>query len=120
MYTYEQTTGHFSKDGQLVATGYSGFEKGHNNPALQQVKNIGPIPRGRYTIGTARDTDSHGPVVMPLTPCEGTNDFERSGFLMHGDSVVHPGGASHGCIILNKTIRIEVSKDSDKDLEVVL
>ena len=43
----------------------------------------------------------------------------RSGLLMHGDSKEHPGSASHGCVILPRSVREEVWQSGDRDLEVV-
>jgi hypothetical protein len=118
MYKYSQSTGTLTQDGKFIATGYSGFQDGKNNPALQNVPNVGPIPQGLYRIGSARDTATHGPVVMPLTPEEGTETFGRSGFLIHGDSLLHPGGASHGCIILRRDIRETIAASGDTQLTV--
>src|SRR5262249_6246005 len=46
-----QSKGTLSQAGKVLARGYSGFERGKNNPAMQGVKDVGPIPIGRYTIG---------------------------------------------------------------------
>lgn len=128
MWTYEQASGKFSQDGVYLVTGYSGWDdgdnisepgEGKNNPDMQAVKNIGPIPVGQYTIGPAYDTATHGPIVMRLTPKQGTETFGRSGFLIHGDSLRAPGTASHGCIILPRKIREQVASSGDTDLEVV-
>ncbi len=45
--------------------------------------------------------------------------FGRSGFLIHGDSVSHPGEASEGCIILDRNVRETIANDDDKYLVVV-
>ena len=37
---------------------------------------------------------------MPLIPSPTNEMFGRSEFLIHGDSLEHPGAASEGCIIL--------------------
>jgi hypothetical protein len=119
MWIYNQSNGTFSKDGQVVGHGYSGFGSGKNNPALQNLIDVGPIPEGFYEIGPPQDTTSHGPHVMSLSPAEGTNTFGRCGFLIHGDSVENPGAASHGCIILAHGLRMQVSSSSDTQLQVV-
>lgn len=118
MFTFRQSTGEFAQDSRYLVTGYSGFGEGKGNPAFQQVANIGPIPQGVYAIGSARDTTTHGPVVMPLTPEAGTNTFGRSGFLIHGDSIAHAGSASHGCIILPRPIRELIAASGDTQLTV--
>lgn len=118
MWTYNQLTGAFTHNGESIATGYSGFEAGKNNPAMQGEANVGPIPKGRYSIGERFDSETHGPIVMRLTPAEGTDTFGRSGFLIHGDSLRNPGEASHGCLILPRPVRIAIAQSADKSLEV--
>lgn len=102
-----------------MAKGYSGYEAGKNNAVYQSVPNIGPIPVGFYHIHEPRDTEAHGPYVLPLEPFTETNCFNRSGFLVHGDSVSHPGKASHGCIILGRNVRERIWISNDHQLEVV-
>ena len=116
---YDQSTGELSHDGARVATGYSGSGEGKNNPALEATANVGPIPRGGYTVGAPHDTDSHGPYVLRLTPVDGNDCCGRSGFLVHGDSIRAPGSASHGCIIVSRNIREQIWTSGDTDLEVV-
>ena len=120
MWTYTQKTGALLQDGQQVAIGYSGFDDGKNNPAMQAVVNVGPIPQGDWTIvGPPVNTPDHGPYVLHLQPALGTNTFGRSGFLMHGDSIEAPGCASHGCIIMPRIVREQVWNSGDTELEVV-
>lgn len=122
---YEQATGHlYESDGQLIGTGYSGGNcgktpEGKNNPAMQKIPNVGPIPRGFYRIGTPQDTITHGPYVLHLDPMPTNEMFGRSGFLMHGDSVVHPGIASEGCIIMDRDVRGRVWVSQDQWLQVI-
>jgi len=116
MFTYKQTNGMLDHDGVPVGMGYSGHAEGRNNPAMQAVHNVGPIPQGLYTIGPPHDTPTHGPHVMALTPA-GHDALGRSGFLMHGDNVKHD--ASLGCIIMLRTVRDQVSSSVDKQLTVV-
>lgn len=117
-WAYKQNTGWISHDGTSVAEGYSGAGDGKNNPAMQDVPNIGPLPVGRYTIGEPSDTKTHGPYVLHLTPDPANEMFGRAGFLIHGDSVVHPGTASEGCIILPRKVREQVWASGDRELEV--
>jgi hypothetical protein len=120
MWTYVQQTGQLSRNGQLAATGYSGFDGGKNNPAMQAVANVGPIPCGEWKIvGPPVNTTQHGPYVLQLQPTTETNTFGRSGFLMHGDSVEAPGCASRGCIVMARAVREKVWESGDRDLEVV-
>ncbi len=98
--------GFYDADGR-VGLGYSGFGIGKNNPAYEEVPDVGPIPVGDYDIGAAMTHPELGPIARPLTPLPGTDTHGRSGFYMHGDSSQHPGQASHGCIILPPAIREE-------------
>jgi len=119
-WTYAQKSGELQQDGKPVATGYSGAGAGRNNPALQNLPNVGPIPQGDWTIaGPPADTADHGPYVLKLNPADDTETFGRSGFLMHGDSKEHPGCASHGCVILPRSVREQVWNSGDRDLEVL-
>jgi len=93
--------------------------EGKNNPALQNVHDVGPIPQGHWHIGPPYDTRTHGPHVMALTPEAGTETFGRSGFLIHADSISHPGKASCGCIVLSNALRYQISGSGDRELEVV-
>lgn len=118
-WTYRQETGELLHEGAHVATGYSGAGPGKNNPQMQTVPNVGPIPQGDWTIvGPPADTEQHGPYVLKLQPDEQTETFGRSGFLMHGDSKESPGSASHGCVVLPRPVREQVWESGDRDLEV--
>lgn len=119
MYIYQQNSGVLSFNGEIIAKGYSGFGEGKNNPAMEKIADIGPIPRGVYNIGPSYDDKEKGPCVMRLTPSLWTDPHGRSGFMIHGDSIIHPGMASHGCIILMHDVRIEISEGTDKIIEVV-
>jgi len=122
VWTYQQTTGKLSRDGTPEGSGYSGFQAGKNNPAMQNVANVGPIPQGKYSIGAPQCVDSpgpHGPFILPLTPDSANQMFGRSGFLIHGDSIVQPGTASHGCIIMARLIRDAIAASGDQELTVV-
>jgi Protein of unknown function (DUF2778) len=119
-WTYAQRTGELQQDGQHVATGYSGAGEGKNNPDMQSVRNVGPIPQGDWTIaGPPVNTADHGPYVLRLIPNDETETFGRSGFLMHGDSKSAPGTASHGCVIMPRVVREQVWDSGDRDLQVV-
>jgi hypothetical protein len=119
-WTYAQQSGELEQDGRPVATGYSGANEGKNNPELENVRNVGPIPCGRWTItGPPLDTHDHGPCVLRLEPAAETQTHARAGFLIHGDSKANPGTASHGCIILPRSIREQVWESGDRELLVV-
>jgi len=119
-WTYIQETGELQQDGKSVAKGYSGAGAGKNNPKLQALHNVGPIPQGDWTIsGPPTSTVEHGPYVLRLNPAPETETFGRSGFLIHGDSKAAPGTASQGCVILPRSAREEVWQSSDRGLKVV-
>ncbi len=128
MWTYRQRTGELLRDGVLVGKGYSGYDdgdgvpepgEGKNDPAAQEQRAVGPIPRGRWSIGRPFFHEARGPYVMRLSPEPGTETFGRSGFLIHGDSVKRPGTSSLGCIILARSLRILIGESWDRELEVV-
>lgn len=125
MWTYVQKTGELLRNAQHTEFGYSGFDdpdtgqEGKNNPDLQNVHEVGPIPVGKYVIGGPEDTLTHGPFVLPLTPDPVNQMFGRSAFLIHGDSVVSPGTASRGCIIMPRKIRDAIALSGDKVLQVI-
>lgn len=121
MWTYAQATGSlYAPDGELVACGYSGSGDGKNNPALQAVHDVGPIPCGDWRIGAPIDLQGgpHGPFVLPLTALHGTETFGRDGFLIHGDRIDAPGTASQGCVILPKPIRQQIAASGDVHFHV--
>jgi hypothetical protein len=120
MWIYTQSTGVLLfPDGTTTTTGYSGHGPGKNNPAMQDVVMVGPIPVGWYTIGRLFDSELCGPLCLQLIPAPKNEMFGRSGFLVHGDSRAHEGGASEGCIVIDRLTRMAMSFDSDKTLEVV-
>lgn len=119
-WTYSQKTGELQQDGKPVAIGYSGAGDGKNNPTMENVHNVGPIPQGHWTIvGPPVNTAEHGPYVLALKPTVGTPTYGRDGFLLHGDSKELPGCASQGCIIMPRAAREQVWKSDDRDLNVV-
>lgn len=118
MWQYSQSTGKLSHDGVAVAVGYSGLGLDKDVPADQGVVGQGPIPQGAWTIGLAADSPTLGPHVMPLWPLVDTDALGRSGFFIHGDSLDHPGEASHGCIVLPREAREAISASGDNTLTV--
>jgi hypothetical protein len=116
--TYSQISGALSDNGVVLGRGYSGHDIGKNNPALQGVHNVGPIPKGTYSInGPPYDTATHGPYVMRLLPMPGTNTLGRSGFLIHGDNAT--GTASEGCIIMSRLVRQKIWESGYRQLIVI-
>ena len=120
MWTFEQATGFLFHDGVEIGKGYAGHGTGVDNPSLQNVADVGPLPSGFYTIGPAFTDPEKGPLVMHLVPDAGNQMFGRSGFLIHGDSISHPGCASEGCIVIDHDTRSKVARSPDRRLQVVV
>ena len=119
MFTYSQSTGHFCHDDLLLCEGYSGFGIGKNNPSEQSVKKVGPIPVGSYQISTPFDSVDFGPICFYLAPDKSNVMYDRSGFLIHGDSIKNPGNASHGCIVLQHSTRSVIAAINPRRLLVI-
>ena len=99
-----------------IGTGYSGHGVGLNNPDMQNVRDVGPIPQGIYDIGGA--TTTRGPLTLPLTR-QGTDTFGRDSFRIHGDNSSDNQSASKGCIILRRSIREQINNSGARVLRVV-
>jgi hypothetical protein len=120
MFTFSQSTGILTNSsGEILGTGYSGSPAGKDNPADQEIPDIGPIPQGLYTIGLPVTSPHLGPVVMSLTPDLENQMFGRSGFFIHGDNPEHIGDSSEGCIILARDLRQIIADSGDNRLEVI-
>lgn len=119
-WTFEQATGEWlNPAGEHVATGYAGRDAGKNNPDMQNVKGIGPLPRGVYYAAVPANDPVVGQYAMRLTPSVNNEMFNRNSFFMHGDSSEHPGLASHGCIVLPRAVRQAFWSSGDHTIEVV-
>lgn len=118
MISYDQKTGTIEIDGASKGWGYSGFGVGLNNPNMESVPDIGPIPAGQWKIDRWEDHHAEkGPQVAVLSPV-GHTAHGRSGFLIHGDNVLVNHTASHGCIIANRAIRDELRASGETELLV--
>ncbi len=97
---------------------YAGAEGYKNDPVTECLRNKGPLPRGKYRIGSpiARHPKA-GRFVLRLTPYAGNNMCGRDGFLIHGDN--GQGTASEGCIVTSFEVRREISVSGDKELVVI-
>lgn len=56
---------------------YSGKGPGKNNPDMQDVPNVGPIPRGPWNIGPTYYSRNTGPETITLTPQPTTTSMTR-------------------------------------------
>lgn len=108
----------FTQNGEFKFTAlYAGAEGYKNDPSLECEVNKGPLPRGKYKIGTpiVRHPTA-GRFVLRLTPYAGNNMCGRAGFLIHGDNGY--GTASNGCIVATFNVRRAISESGDKELIV--
>lgn len=112
MFEYSQKTGTLSHGGEPIGKGYAGHGEGLNNPKLEMVHNLGPIPKGVWDIGLFFDDKHLGPCVAALRPTA-QDVFGRGGFFIHGDNKRMNHTASDGCIILSKELR-ELIRDSNE------
>jgi hypothetical protein len=128
---YKQSTGELFYTGSPLspyARGYSGAGDHKNNADRQCVKDLGPIPRGWYTIGPPLVKAEKNrkwlksDLFLPLTPDKNNDMCGRSNFLIHGDDKRYPGWASEGCIVLGKAVREKIAAavaEGDNRLEVI-
>lgn len=110
-WTFESSTGKlYTPGGMFFSTGYAGGNcgrnpEGINNPSLQNVHNVGPLPEGIYTFGAWIDNHPRlGRDVFALIPDTENNMFGRGDFYVHGDTP-QPRHASEGCIVLLNSVR---------------
>ena len=87
---YHQASGNFIAINEATnaivsdVMGYSGYRLGCNDPEMQQVRNVGPIPTGSWTVGaTAVHGTKMGSYAIPVTPDHTTRTYDRSGFYIH-------------------------------------
>ena len=128
-FVYHQRSGRLAApDGSVLAVGYAGYDdgdgvpepgEGKNDPGMERVKMVGPLPAGRWAMGPAFDHARLGTCCIPLLPLPGTRTYGRSGFLVHGDSRKQPGAGSHGCVVMPLAVRQQLAAASDRVLEVV-
>lgn len=94
---YVQATGEVAlQNGDFelpFAVGAAGAGEGRNNPSQDHVRNVGPLPRGRYRISVV-EHPRFKPPALRLDPEADTEMHGRSGFWVHG------GTKSEGCILL--------------------
>lgn len=120
MFIYSQSKHTLYHNDTLISSdGYSGHDLGMNNPAMQSVSMIGPLPVGLYEIGKSYDHPKLGPITMDLIPDPFNEMFGRSLFRIHPDSIEHPHEASEGCVCQDKTTRLYINSSLDKKLVVI-
>lgn len=124
MWTFNITAHALDKDKIIVDRDvYSGaWPKGFNDPSLQSVIDVGPIPCGFWDIcGPPITTTEHGPYVLRLEPWPGTETYGRVGFLMHGKPLPPADirSGSKGCICAGPDTRRRVYQSGDTKLLVI-
>jgi hypothetical protein len=102
-----------------ATVGYAGRGACRNNRSCAAIAGRGPLPRGFYRVCGPVVHPHLGPVAFQLEPFSTNHMHGRSGFWIHGDSRVHPGDASSGCIILSREAREAVALYGVSRLEVV-
>jgi hypothetical protein len=119
MWEFQQSTGAILHDSVAKFHGYAGNGAGKDNPAMQDIHNVGPLPRGKYTIGPPHTSGHTGPYTMNLEPDPANEMFGRSAFRIHGDSIAAPGTASNGCIVTARVNREAIWASGDRELVVL-
>lgn len=125
---YSQTSGTWSTvDDDHIATpiarGWSGNHAGKNNPAMQNVPCIGPLPQGWYTRQMWEATHDHlGPMVAFLLPDGDNAMFGRGDFFIHGTArdPESYGQESKGCTVLPRADRQAVKDTGLTRVKVVI
>jgi hypothetical protein len=117
---YSQKTGILKHNGKFIGKGYAGRGLGYNNPEMEYLANVGPLPKGRYTmIELIQSHPTTGKYSIKLLPASNNKMYGRSGFLIHGDNSKRNGTASHGCIILDLEYRKQMWESNDRQIEVI-
>ena len=96
---YEIPTGKLFDENGLIGTGWAGQLAGKNNPAMQNVSKVGPLPMGTYWVGDPITHPRLGALGFPLTPDPANEMFSRADFYIHGANRKTPSISSEGCII---------------------
>lgn len=117
-WVYVQLTGRlYRPDGTWAGTGYSGKGAGLNNPAMDSVRDVGPLPVGFYEFGEVNT--EKGPLTIRLNPAPTNEMHSRAGFLVHGDNHLMNHTASEGCIIMPNPQRQEIAEAKGQTLKVI-
>ena len=115
-----QTTGIVTKDNGIVVctTAFMGNNyrpdtnptgiKGRNNPLMQDVHFIGPLPQGVYRVGEWGMHHPVGDLSAPLTQIAGET-YGRNAFFIHGPGGADPENSSEGCIVIPHNDRVAVA-----------
>lgn len=102
VWTYSQSTGVLTLNGEHLETCYSGNGEGRNNGKFQFRRNVGPIPRGVWLVLGVQETPT--PHSLRVSYKHGKGTMGRSGFLVHG-AKRDGTPSSQGCIICSRDTR---------------
>jgi hypothetical protein len=119
---YHQTKGLLLLNtGEWLHGLYAGHGAGKNNPTMQYIKMLGPLPQGVYRICTPIGHPRLGPFALKLIPHEDNEMRGRDDFWIHGGSKdpAKAGQESNGCIIATRAQREILWASNDLVLEVV-
>ena len=107
---YSQASGLLqTPEGQYVAFGWAGKGIGKKNPAMDNERCVGPLPKGLFRVGEWEETHPGlGPIVARLVQVEGET-HGRDGFYFHGPASDpnHYGQESMGCIVVPRAGRLK-------------
>lgn len=111
MLIYSVKSGVIALNNKPIGIGYSGIGNGLNNSYMEDIRQIGPIPRGTWVMGEPHFSPHTGVYTMDLSPI-GHTAFGRSLFRVHGDNRAMNHTASHGCIIAPRLVRSKMWNDN--------
>lgn len=109
-----------TEDTNVQYLAYAGNGEGLNNPAMQNVSKVGPLPQGLYTIAPPADDPVVGEFAMRLNPYESNEMFGRADFFIHGDNPQMNHSASEGCIVTSRAAREFVAEKVAQGFNVLL
>lgn len=127
MWLYHQSTGELLKPDRVrLAFGFAGNGNGLNNPAMQDQRNVGPLPQGDYSMFSWIEKDARlGLCVIVLVANPHNSMFGRSGFRIHGYRNLERSGlssflhSSDGCICIGSCVeRRAIWQSGDHALRV--
>lgn len=103
-----------------LAVCYCGNGEGLNNPEMERVKDVGPLPAGRYRFTNLANSHITGPNTIILEYDPSNEMYGRNFFRIHGDNKTKDHSASDGCIVIEPMeIRIKMWHSGDHTLEVI-
>lgn len=118
-YTYVQSTGQLKLGNEVIGTGYSGQGAAKNNPAMQFVKDTGPIPTGDYLIHRRTQDDKTGEPIIELHTAVWTNTGGRKEMFKIVADSNPPGNAGVNAIVLPRDAREKIDTAPLTKIKVV-